>query len=87
MAASADCLDARGALRRLQRFVFEKEVAVATRRTKKSIKNRPKHIQAKALRTRRRKAKQAASHKRGLNRNRARRKRKTGGGGKPRIGR
>jgi hypothetical protein len=66
--------------------ISKRKFAVATRRTKKSLKNRPKHIQKRALRTRRRKAKQAASHKRGLNRNRARRKRKSGGG-KLRIGR
>lgn len=59
---------------------------MATRRTKKNLKNRPKHHQERALRTRRRKAKLAASRKRGINRNKARRKRKTSGG-KRRIGR
>jgi hypothetical protein len=36
----------------------------ATRRTKRSLKDRPQHIQERALRTRRRKAKAAAKRKR-----------------------
>jgi len=48
---------------------------VATsRRTKRSLKDRPKYRQARALKTRRRKAKLRASRKRGLNRSRARRR-------------
>ena len=44
------------------------------RRTKKSVKNRPKFKQARRLKGRKMKAKKAAAHKRGLARNRARRK-------------
>ncbi|ACY17454.1 hypothetical protein Hoch_4965 [Haliangium ochraceum DSM 14365] len=52
------------------------------RRTKRSLKDRPKHRQARALKTRRRKAKQAASRKRGLNKSRARRRTRQGRSGK-----
>jgi hypothetical protein len=44
------------------------------RRSKPSLKTSPKHRQKLALKNRRRKAKQAAAHKRGLNRSRARRR-------------
>lgn len=44
------------------------------RRTKRSLEDRPKHRQERALRTRRRKAKARAAHKRGLNRAKARRR-------------
>ncbi len=49
---------------------------MATRRTKRNLKDRPKHRQARALKTRRRKAKARAAHKRGLNRSKARRRNK-----------
>lgn len=52
------------------------------RRTKRSISNRPKYRQERALKTRRRKAKLAASRKRGLNRSRARRRTRQGRSGK-----
>jgi hypothetical protein len=44
------------------------------RRSKKSLKTSPKYRQKRALKNRRGKAKQAAAHKRGLNRSRARRR-------------
>jgi hypothetical protein len=44
------------------------------RRTKRSLKTTPKYKQARALKNRRRKARTAAAHKRGLNRSRARRR-------------
>lgn len=43
------------------------------KRTKSSLKSRPKYRQERSLRNRRRKAKKAGRHKRGLNRSRARR--------------
>lgn len=44
------------------------------RRIKRSIKDRPKYRRERALKTRRRKAKARAAHKRGLHRSRARRR-------------
>lgn len=44
------------------------------KRSKRSLKSRPKYRQERALANRRKKAKQAAAHKRGLNRSRARRR-------------
>lgn len=55
------------------------------RRSKRSLKTSPKHRQALALKNRRRKAKQAAAHKRGLNRSRARRRNRVGRGGRPKL--
>jgi hypothetical protein len=46
------------------------------RRTKRSLKDRPKHRQLKALRNRRRKAKSAAAQKRSRNGLKARRVRR-----------
>jgi len=46
----------------------------AGRRTKSSLKSRPKYRQERALATRRRKAKIRAAHKRGLNRSKAKRR-------------
>ena len=52
-------------------------MATATaRRTKRSLKDRPKHIQERALRTRRRKAKAAAKRKRSRNNIKVRRARR-----------
>jgi hypothetical protein len=55
------------------------------RRTKASLKTSPKYRQARALKNRRRKAKQAAAHKRGLNRSRARRRTRQNRGGKLKL--
>ncbi|MBX3161633.1 MAG: hypothetical protein KF773_37075 [Deltaproteobacteria bacterium] len=44
------------------------------RRTKRSVKSRPKFKQARRLKGRRIKARKKAAHKRGLNRNKARRR-------------
>jgi hypothetical protein len=55
------------------------------RRSKRSLKTSPKHRQAGALKNRRRKAKQAAAHKRGLNRSRARRRNRVGRGKGPKL--
>lgn len=49
---------------------------MATGRTKKKLKNRPKYKVERALRGRKIKAKKNAAHKRGLGRNRKRRKAK-----------
>jgi hypothetical protein len=50
---------------------------VATaRRTKRNLKDRPKHRQERALRTRRRKAKLAAKRKKSRNNIKARRRRR-----------
>ncbi len=43
------------------------------RRSKRSLKDKPKHRQALSLKTRRRKAKMKAAQKRGLNRAKVRR--------------
>lgn len=51
---------------------------VATHRTKKSIKSRPKYKQERALKTRRKKAKLAAAQKKGRNRSKARRQKRSG---------
>lgn len=51
---------------------------VATRRTKKSVRNRPKYKQERALKCRRKKAKLAAAQKKGRNRSKARRQKRTG---------
>jgi hypothetical protein len=55
------------------------------KRTKISLKTSPKHRQKLALKNRRVKAKQAASHKRGLNRSRARRRNRQNRGGKLKL--
>lgn len=52
---------------------------MASRRTKKSIKNRPKYQQDRALKTRRKKAKLAGRRRKGLNRAKARRRKRSGG--------
>lgn len=44
------------------------------RRTKRSLKSRPKYKRTRSLKDRRIKAKSAAAHKRGLNRTRKRRR-------------
>jgi hypothetical protein len=49
---------------------------VATRRTKKTLKDRPKYRQERALKNRRKKAKKAASRKRSINKIKARRVRR-----------
>ncbi len=49
---------------------------MATRRSKTSLKDRPKYKQERRLACRRKKAKLRASRKRGLNRSRARRRNK-----------
>jgi hypothetical protein len=46
----------------------------AGRRTKKSLKSRPKYKQVRRLKDRRMKARKKAAHKRGLARNKARRR-------------
>ena len=48
----------------------------AGRRTKKSLKTRPKYKQVRRLKDRRMKARKKAAHKRGLARNKARRQRR-----------
>jgi hypothetical protein len=55
------------------------------RRTKPTLKTSPKYRQTRALKNRRRKAKQAAAHKRGLNRSRARRRTRRSRGGKLKL--
>lgn len=57
------------------RALRRKPVATG-RRTKRSIKDRPKHRQERALRTRRRKAKLAASRKRSKGKAKAKRQRR-----------
>lgn len=54
----------------------DEEPVATARRTKRSLKDRPKHIQARALRTRRRKAKLAAKRRRSRNTIKARRQRR-----------
>lgn len=51
---------------------------VATHRTKKSIKSRPKYKQDRALKTRRKKAKLAAAQKKGRNRAKTKRQKRNG---------
>ena len=54
----------------------EEKTVAKTRRTKKSLKDRPKHRQKLALRNRRRKAKASAAKKRSRNKLKARRTRR-----------
>jgi hypothetical protein len=49
---------------------------MATGRTKRKLKNRPKFKQVRRLKDRRMKARKKAAHKRGLGRNKARRQRR-----------
>lgn len=51
---------------------------MATQRTKKSLKSRPKYKQERSLKNRRKKAKLAASRKRSLNRAKKRRQKRSG---------
>jgi hypothetical protein len=51
------------------------EITVA-RRSKRSLKSRPKHKRDRSLKDRRMKARKKAAHKRGIGRNKARRQRR-----------
>ncbi len=58
--------------------LFVKRNIMATRRTKKSIKTRPKYKQERALKCRRKKAKLAGAQKKGRSRAKARRQKRGG---------